>query len=355
MSGVVRVIFPDICPAAVLARDGLVEAAEWPVEQHRLRRDRCHEDVTGHSPTPVVPGTPERTHIAREEGKTMRGLGHRRLFGGTVGALLGALLLVAFAAPPPAGAAGSPYSSGTWAGVRSYWVKGPLGDNDWRRPFTAQASWQTPCLPATFDGPAGALQGAYDQWIGLEATDDVNLIQVGVRSYHLDIWGPHTGYFAWMVNTLSPTGRTAVELFTVTCGVTMTAKVWADGAVCIAPEASQGSCMGTTPAVRNSQAAMPSPRNAAFVIERFADGTGLLPFFDRARFVDAGAAANGCCGWPIGTQSTVWSVPNNMTGTPDTNSVSVENVSQYGAVDLHQYRSFPTSYCPDIVCKAGDE
>jgi hypothetical protein len=271
------------------------------------------------------------------------------------GVVAGALLLTLLFAPAPANAAGTTYSTSTWAGVRSWYVKGNLSEWDWRTPDTVQAKWQIPCLPAGYDGAFGGLYGAYDQWVGLEAQDGVNLIQVGIRSYHLGFFGGLTGYFAWVVNTFAPTGRSLVELFTVnTCTpttpkVTITAKVSATGWVCIAPEA-RGDCTGTSPSMFDSHASMPYPRNAAFIVERFAGGTGLLPWFGWAGFTDAKVLRNGCCGWYIGTQSTVWSTGNNMTGTVATNNVWTLGTSPYGAFSLYQSPPAPTSYCTQIIC-----
>jgi hypothetical protein len=235
-------------------------------------------------------------------------------------AVLVAALVAGLAAQVPAAAAGKPYSKNAWAGVRAWGVKGPNGPSDpWRTPVGVQASWFVPCLPTTFTGTAGAVEGAYDQWIGLEAQDGVGLLQVGVRSYHLDFgFGAATGYFAWVMRSPS-TDPYPNEVFPINgCGTArgrITASVQANGRVCVEFEASLGNCLGTTPHLRQL-APMPNPRDAAFIVERFTGGTGHAPYFGRAEFDDAWVARAGDYGsWGIGNPAYVQAYPYDMAGT----------------------------------------
>jgi hypothetical protein len=237
-------------------------------------------------------------------------------------AVLAAVLVAGLAAQVPAAAAGKPYSTNAWAGVRAWKVKGPDRPDglpaEWRTPVGVQASWFIPCLPTTFTG-VGAVEGAYDQWIGLEAQDGVGLIQVGVRSYHLDFgFGTATGYFAWVMRSPS-TDPYPTEVFPINgCGTALgriTARVQANGWVCIEFQSALGNCLGTTPHMRQL-AAMPNPRDAAFIVERFAGGTGRVPYFGSARFDDAWVARAGDSrSWGIGNPDYVMAYTYDMTDT----------------------------------------
>jgi hypothetical protein len=243
-------------------------------------------------------------------------------------AVLAAVLVTGLAVQVPAAAAGKPYSKNAWAGVRAFGVRGPDRSDGlppgWRTPVGVQASWFVPCLPTSFTGPDGAVEGAYDQWIGLEAQDGVGLLQVGVRSYHLDLFGDLTGYFAWIMRSPSADPY-PTEVFPINgCGTArgrITARVEATGRVCIEFESSLGNCLGTTPHMR-TLAAMPNPRDAAFIIERFAGGTGHAPYFGRAGFDDAWVARAGDYrSWGIGNPAYVQAYPYDMADTWWSNNV----------------------------------
>lgn len=262
-------------------------------------------------------------------------------------AALGAVLLAVLFLAVPASAAGKPYSQNAWAGVRAYQVKGPNGIYDtWRRPTAVQASWYIPCLPETFDGVTGSVQGAYDQWIGLESEDGVSLIQVGVRSYHLDLgFGNYTGHFAWIMSTATGNAY-PTEVFPIYgCGrgfYRVTARVNAGGAVCILLESS-GDCRSGM-LVTHKLPPLTNPRWASFIIERFPGGTGNMPYFNLATFDDCKVLhSNSNSGWYIGNRSYADAWTYDMTNSWWTNRVHTYAPSPSGSFSAVQP---PVSYYP---------
>lgn len=261
-----------------------------------------------------------------------------RFFGVLVSALvLSATVLVAV----PASAV-PVYISSQYAGARAGKIhewSNPVVDHD---PEAVEATWTIPCLPENFTDAAGRVQGAYDQWIGLQTADGAQYVRVGIRSYHLDLgWFQTTGYFAWMVNTTSPTGRSIVELPEhVSCGTIITARVIWDGRYCLKPE-SVGRCLtggDAAPLTEDRRYRLPSLGHAAFILERFTGGTGHMPYFGRAEFRDAKVlyVRNGApSGALIGGSDVVIDL-RQMRSSYTTDNVAISSVSPSGAFSLYQ-------------------
>ena len=193
-------------------------------------------------------------------------------------------------AASPAVAGGTPYSPYNWAGVRAWQWQNNL--QMWESPSRVTAQWQIPCLSST-----DTRYGAYDQWIGIEGTQGT-LIQVGVRSYHIDTgWGVATGYFAWVVDTRDAAARTPQQVFTIVrCGLgtppptvvypRVYAEVTADGHVSIRATDTGNTWESTSYSHKWTGIAGPeSPQNAFFILERFtSSASNTMPWFGSARF-----------------------------------------------------------------------
>jgi hypothetical protein len=265
-------------------------------------------------------------------------------------AVTGALLVWSLTSAP---ASAAPlYTSTTVAGVRADNIVEWINSNTVviHDPEAVEATWPIPCLPSGYTDAAGRIQGSYDQWIGLETADGANYVKVGIRSYHLDLgWFQTTGYFAWYVNTASPTGRSVVQLPNhINCGTTITARVIRDGRYCIQPE-SVGYCwtVGNLPLAGDTRYPLPSLGTAAFMIERFTGGTTHMPYFGRAEFHDAkvlyvnnGHSSGSYAGAPDVTIRESIQMRNSYT----TDNVSLSGTSPYGAFNLYQFQPPPISY-----------
>lgn len=229
------------------------------------------------------------------------------------GTLAVAALLAVCAIASPVAAGGTPYAPANWAGIRAWNWKD--GTGVWRLPTRVTAQWQIPCLSTT-----DSRYGAYDQWIGIEGSQGTQ-IQVGVRSYHVDIgWGVSTGYFAWVVDTRDSAVRTPRQVFTIVrCGFGETnprvyAEVNADGRVHIRADNTGNTWEQTDYSYRWSGITSPeTPRYGTFVLERFTSNwANTLPWFGAAKFEWCWVGSVSTSGWLLGNQEFVRYKPTSM-------------------------------------------